>query len=44
MAGRKGEMAGSIHGEIHFTPLANAIKHISEANPELLKIMNILAL
>ncbi|WP_423147618.1 6-phosphofructokinase [Rubrolithibacter danxiaensis] len=44
LAGHKGEMIGIIHGEIQYTPFRNAIKHISEANPELLKIVNILSL
>ena len=41
--GRSGEMIGLVNGKIHFTPFKNAIKHISEANPELLKIVEILS-
>lgn len=41
--GRSGEMIGLVNGKIHFTPFGNAIKHISEANPELLKIVEILS-
>ncbi|HCN83585.1 MAG TPA: 6-phosphofructokinase [Sphingobacteriaceae bacterium] len=44
LEGRKGEMIGIIHGEIHFTPFGNAIKHIAEVNPSLLKIVEILSL
>ncbi len=42
--GRKGEMIGSVNGNIHYTPFHNAIKHISEVNPYLLKIVDILSL
>lgn len=42
--GRKGEMVGSVHGNMHYTPFHNAIKHISEVNPYLLKIVDILSL
>ncbi len=42
--GRKAEMVGLINGKIHFTKFKNAIKHISEVNPELLKIAQILSL
>jgi 6-phosphofructokinase 1 len=42
--GRKGEMIGSVNGNIHYTPFYNAIKHISEVNPYLLKIVDILSL
>jgi 6-phosphofructokinase 1 len=41
--GRRGEMAGLVHGKIHFTKFQNAIKHISEVNPELLKLVQILS-
>jgi 6-phosphofructokinase 1 len=44
LAGRKGEMIGSVNGNIHYTPFFNAIKHISEVNPQLLKIVDILSL
>ena len=44
LAGRKGEMIGVVHGDIHFTPFRNAIKHIAEVNPSLLKIVEILSL
>lgn len=42
--GRKGEMIGSVNNNIHYTPFHNAIKHISEVNPYLLKIVDILSL
>lgn len=44
LEGRKGEMIGIVHGNIHFTPFESAIKHISEVNPSLLKIVEILSL
>lgn len=44
MSGRKGEMIGVVNGNIHYTPFHNAIKHISEVNPSLLKILDILSL
>ncbi|HEY1005927.1 MAG TPA: 6-phosphofructokinase [Sphingobacteriaceae bacterium] len=44
MEGRKGEMIGIIHGEIHYTSFANAIKHLEEVNPNFLKIVDILSL
>jgi 6-phosphofructokinase 1 len=44
MEGRKGEMVGIIHGEIHYTSFANAIKHLEEVNPNFLKIVDILSL
>ncbi|WP_026897437.1 6-phosphofructokinase [Daejeonella oryzae] len=44
MEGRKGEMVGVVNQKIHYTPFGNAIKHISEANPDLLKIVEILSL
>lgn len=42
--GRRGEMVGSVHGNMHYTPFHSAIKHISEVNPYLLKIVDILSL
>ncbi|HEY1006475.1 MAG TPA: 6-phosphofructokinase [Sphingobacteriaceae bacterium] len=44
MEGRSGEMIGIIHGEIHYTSFANAIKHLEEVNPNFLKIVDILSL
>jgi len=44
MRGRKGEMIGSVNNNIHYTPFHNAIKHISEVNPNLLRIVDILSL
>ncbi len=44
LEGRKGEMVGLVSGNIHFTPFKNAIKHIEEVNPSLLKIVEILSL
>ncbi len=42
--GRHREMIGVIHRDIHYTPFKNAIKHIAEANPNMLKIVDILSL
>ncbi|TZF86146.1 6-phosphofructokinase (plasmid) [Pedobacter sp. BS3] len=44
LEGRKGEMAGVVNGHVEFTPFKNAIKHISELNPGLLKLVEILSL
>jgi 6-phosphofructokinase 1 len=44
LKGRKGEMVGVVNGNIHYTPFHNAIKHISEVSPSLLKILDILSL
>src|SRR5690606_19691499 len=44
IAGRKGEMVGLIGGEIAYTPFTNAIKHIRDVNPNLLKLVEILSL
>ena len=44
LAGRKGEMIGIVHGNIHYTSFDNAIKHIEEVNPDFLKIVQILSL
>lgn len=42
--GRRNEMVGLVSGEISFTPFPQAIKHISEVNPNLLRIVDILSL
>lgn len=42
--GRKDMMVGIINKNVHYTPFYNAIKHLSEADPSLLKIVNILSL
>lgn len=44
LQGKKGEMVGLVNGNIHYTPFSHAIKHISELNPSLLKIVEILSL
>lgn len=44
MNGRRGEMIGIVGGHIKYTPFNKAIKHISEVNPALLKILDILSL
>ena len=42
--GHKGEMIGIIHRDLHYTPFKNAIKHINVADPNMLKIVEILSL
>lgn len=44
IAGRRGEMAGLIHGEVAFTPFSKAIKHIDKVNTALTRIVEILSL
>jgi len=44
LSGHKGEMVGVVNNNIHYTPFHNAIKHISEINPNLLRIVDILSL
>jgi 6-phosphofructokinase 1 len=44
LAGHKGEMVGIVNNNIHYTPFHNAIKHISEVNPTLLRIVEILSI
>lgn len=44
LEGRKGEMIGIVHGDIHYTSFDSAIKHIDEVNPNFLKIVQILSL
>jgi 6-phosphofructokinase 1 len=42
--GHSNEMIGLVNGEINYTPFKHAIKHISEADPNMLKIVDILSL
>lgn len=42
--GRKGEMAGVIHGQVTFTSFNKATKHISDINENLIRIVDILSL
>lgn len=42
--GQKSMMVGLVNHNIHYTPFYNAVKHLSEADPRLLKIVNILSL
>lgn len=44
MEGKTGEMIGIVNGKIHFTPFSHAIKHNTDINSELLKIVDILSL
>lgn len=41
--GKKNVMVGIINNNIHYTPFYNAIKHLSEADPSLLKAIDILS-
>ncbi len=42
--GRSGEMAGVIHGQLEYTPLNQAIKHIGTLNERLLRMVDILSM
>ncbi|MCI0921477.1 6-phosphofructokinase [Sphingobacterium rhinopitheci] len=44
LKGRRGEMAGLIHGEVQYTPFSKAIKHIDVINTNLTRIVEILSL
>ena len=44
MEGRTCEMIGIVNQKIHFTPFSSAIKHNTDVNSELLKIVDILSL
>lgn len=44
LAGERSVMAGSLNGKIQFTSFEKATKHIQEANPELLRMTEILSL
>jgi len=44
LEGRKGEMAGLVHGEVEFISFKKAIKHIDSINQNLLRIVEILSL
>ncbi len=44
LEGKSGEMIGIVNGKIHFTPFGQAIKHNTDVNSELLKIVEILSL
>jgi len=44
LEGRRGEMAGLIHGEVQYTPFSKAIKHIDVINTNLTRIVEILSL
>jgi 6-phosphofructokinase 1 len=44
MAGRKAEMIGIINRDIAYTPFAQAVKHIEDLNPQLLRMVDILSL
>ena len=44
LQGKSAEMVGIVNGKIHFTPFIHAIKHTTEINSELLKIVDVLSL
>lgn len=41
--GRTNEMIGIVNKQVHYTPFNEAVKHIEELNPEMLKILDILS-
>ncbi len=44
MKGEKGVMIGIINKDIVYTPFENAVKHIEQLDPDLMRIVNILSL
>jgi 6-phosphofructokinase 1 len=42
MAGRKSEMVNIINRDIAYTPFAQAVKHIEDLNPQVLRVVDIL--
>jgi 6-phosphofructokinase 1 len=42
-AGRTNEMIGIVNKQVCYTPFKDAVKHIEELNPEMLKILDILS-
>lgn len=42
--GRKGEMVGIVNSDIKYTPFSEAVKHIADLNPQLLRMVEILSL
>jgi len=42
--GKQGSMVGILNKEIAYTPFENAVKHIEELNPNLLRMVEILSL
>lgn len=44
LSGRSGEMAGTVHGQVVYTPFSKAIKHIACVNSHLQRIVEILSL
>ena len=44
MTGRKSEMVGIINRDIAYTPFAQAVKHIEDLNPQVLRVVDILTL
>jgi 6-phosphofructokinase 1 len=44
LAGRKNVMVGLVHNQIQFTPFEHATKHITEVDPDFLKIVEMLSI
>jgi 6-phosphofructokinase 1 len=44
LQGKKGVMIGIVNNTIEYTPFENAVKHIQELNPDLMRMVNILSL
>ncbi len=44
LAGRKNVMVGLVHNQIQFTPFEHATKHITEIDPDFLKIVEMLSI
>ena len=44
MEGKKKVMIGIINNKITYTPFENAVKHINELHPDLVRMMEVLAI
>ncbi len=44
LAGERNVMIGIVDKEIVYTPFENAVKHLVELNPDLIRMVNILSL
>ena len=44
LKGKKNVMIGIINGKIAYTPFKNAVKHINELHPDLIRMMGVLAI
>ena len=43
-AGKKSVMIGVVNNKIAYTPFKNAVKHLEELHPDLVKMMKVLAI